>query len=51
MPAFADIPHPGQRITAGHPILTFFTRADSPSTCHTALCEIAADLDRRLFGR
>jgi predicted ATP-grasp superfamily ATP-dependent carboligase len=51
MRAFADVPHSGQRITTAHPILTCFARADSESACLQALREIAADLDRRLFGR
>jgi predicted ATP-grasp superfamily ATP-dependent carboligase len=50
-PAFADIPQAGQRIEAGRPILTFFARAASEASCIEALRLIAADLDRRLFGR
>jgi predicted ATP-grasp superfamily ATP-dependent carboligase len=50
-PAFADIPHAGQQIEAGRPILTFFARAASEAGCIEALRRIAADLDRRLFGR
>ncbi|HEY1861268.1 MAG TPA: ATP-grasp domain-containing protein [Gemmataceae bacterium] len=51
MPAFADLPHAGQIIKAGHPILTYFARADSTSDCSNALQQIAADLDQRLFSR
>ncbi len=51
LPAFADIPAAGERIEAGHPILTFFARAGSPSACEDALRRIAADLDRWLFRR
>jgi predicted ATP-grasp superfamily ATP-dependent carboligase len=49
MPAFADIPHPGERIEARHPILTFFARAESEASCLEQLKSIAADLDRWLF--
>ncbi len=51
LPAFADIPTAGERIETGKPILTFFAAADSPSSCEDALRQIAADLDRWLFGR
>jgi predicted ATP-grasp superfamily ATP-dependent carboligase len=51
MPAFADIPSAGERIESGKPILTFFARADSPSSCEDVLRQIAADLDRWLFQR
>jgi predicted ATP-grasp superfamily ATP-dependent carboligase len=44
-PAFADIPHAGQRIESGRPILTFFARADSVASCLENLRQIAADLD------
>jgi predicted ATP-grasp superfamily ATP-dependent carboligase len=49
-PAFADIPHAGQPIEAGRPILTFFARATSVARCTEALRRMAADLDRQLFG-
>jgi predicted ATP-grasp superfamily ATP-dependent carboligase len=49
-PSFADIPAAGERIAAGRPVLTFFTRAASASACLDALQEHAADLDRWLFG-
>jgi predicted ATP-grasp superfamily ATP-dependent carboligase len=51
VPPFADIPHAGERIEAGRPVLTFFARGDSPDACRNALQRIAADLDCRLFGR
>ena len=51
LPAFADIPLAGEDIEAGSPILTFFSRADSPANCARALRQIAADLDRCLFGQ
>jgi predicted ATP-grasp superfamily ATP-dependent carboligase len=47
---FADIPHAGERIEAGRPVLTFFAWGDSPAACRDALQQIAADLDCRLFG-
>jgi uncharacterized protein len=50
LPAFADIPHAGQSIEAGRPILTFFARADSLSVCREELQRIAADLDRWLYS-
>jgi predicted ATP-grasp superfamily ATP-dependent carboligase len=49
-PAFADIPHAGQHLEAGRPILTIFARAASVARCTEALRRIAADLDRQLFG-
>jgi predicted ATP-grasp superfamily ATP-dependent carboligase len=51
LPAYADIPHAGQEIEAGHPVLTFFTRADTVAGCQSALEAIAGDLDRLLWGR
>jgi predicted ATP-grasp superfamily ATP-dependent carboligase len=51
LPAFADIPTPGQRIAPGWPVLTFFAQADSPDRCLNALRQIAAALDRWLVGR
>jgi predicted ATP-grasp superfamily ATP-dependent carboligase len=50
MPAFADIPHAGERIEKGKPILTFFARADSVAGCTDALKQIAAEVGRWLFG-
>ena len=32
-PPFADIPHPGTRIKAGRPVLTFFVRAETADAC------------------
>jgi predicted ATP-grasp superfamily ATP-dependent carboligase len=49
LPAFADVPHEGQLIKAGAPVLTFFACGASPRGCLDALREIARDLDRRLF--
>jgi predicted ATP-grasp superfamily ATP-dependent carboligase len=51
LPLFADIPPDGQRVPKGWPILTFFARATSVAGCRDTLKQIAADLDRWLFGR
>jgi predicted ATP-grasp superfamily ATP-dependent carboligase len=62
IPAFADIPDPGERIEADRPILSFFATTHSqfprdpdqafPTSlrCYGDLCRTAADLDRLLFG-
>ena len=50
LPAFADIPHAGERIEKGRPILTFFARADSEDGCMGKLRAIARHLDRWLFA-
>ena len=49
MPEFADIPHPGDRIEARRPILSFFARANSEMDCLAQLQAIAADLDRWMY--
>jgi uncharacterized protein len=48
---FADLPHPGQAIRRGQPVLTFFADGDSPMSTEAELRKIAGDLDRLLFGR
>ncbi len=48
---FADIPAPGQRISRGSPVLTFFAAADSQAECEAELRKIAFGLDRSLGGR
>jgi predicted ATP-grasp superfamily ATP-dependent carboligase len=48
---FADIPPAGQHIERGRPILTFFAEGASVDECLERLRQIAADLDRWLFGR
>ncbi len=48
-PDFADIPHPGDVIEAGQPILTILTDADTEAGCLAKLKARAAELDR-LFG-
>jgi predicted ATP-grasp superfamily ATP-dependent carboligase len=50
LPAFADIPHAGEPIPVGRPVITFFARGDSPEACRDALKQIAAELDRWLIG-
>jgi predicted ATP-grasp superfamily ATP-dependent carboligase len=49
LPAFADIPQPGQQIAAGQPVLTFFGRGDSIAHCRSALQVTAAALDHVLL--
>jgi predicted ATP-grasp superfamily ATP-dependent carboligase len=51
MPAFADIPHPGEPIGPGQPILTFFAQESSPQACLESLQQTAANLDQWLFSR
>jgi predicted ATP-grasp superfamily ATP-dependent carboligase len=48
-PDFADVPHPGEVIEAGHPVLTILTEADTEAACLARLQSRAAELDR-LFG-
>jgi predicted ATP-grasp superfamily ATP-dependent carboligase len=49
LPPFADIPTVGQRIPAGAPVLTFFTRAATATECAVQLRAIAAELDRHFI--
>ena len=49
--AFADLPHAGERIEAGQPVLTFFASVSSVADCENQLRQIAADLDHWLLGR
>jgi uncharacterized protein len=48
-PDFADIPHAGQAIERGRPILTFFGRGATVADCTDALRATASDLDRWLY--
>ncbi len=48
-PDFADVPHPGTVVEAGHPVLTILTDADDEAECVSRLQSRAAELDR-LFG-
>jgi predicted ATP-grasp superfamily ATP-dependent carboligase len=50
MPAFADIPQPGERIKAGRPVMTLFARTESLGACVDELERKAVTLDRCLFG-
>jgi predicted ATP-grasp superfamily ATP-dependent carboligase len=50
VPAFADIPHAGEHIEAGRPVLTFFARAGSVRDCLAQLRQSAADLDRHCLA-
>ncbi|MDB5307719.1 MAG: ATP-grasp domain protein [Gemmataceae bacterium] len=46
LPAFADVPFPGEAIVAGSPVLTFFAADSTPAGCRAKLERRAADLDR-----
>jgi predicted ATP-grasp superfamily ATP-dependent carboligase len=48
-PDFADVPHRGEAIEAGHPVLTILTEANTEAECLARLQSRAAELDR-LFG-
>jgi predicted ATP-grasp superfamily ATP-dependent carboligase len=48
LPAFADIPSPGQFIRPRMPVLTFLATGDTEADCVALLRASAADLDRRL---
>jgi predicted ATP-grasp superfamily ATP-dependent carboligase len=50
LPRFADIPHAGEVIRAGRPILTFFAEATSLAGCVAALEQTADMLDGCLCG-
>lgn len=49
LPGFADIPHPGEPIDAGSPVLTVFASGSTPAECGEQLQSRAAELDE-LFG-
>jgi uncharacterized protein len=51
VPAFADIPHPGEAFEVGRPILTFFAKANSVEACKDKLRQIGQELERHLFAR
>lgn len=48
---FADIPHGGERIPRGRPILTLLARAPTLAACRNALQRRAGELDRLFFER
>jgi predicted ATP-grasp superfamily ATP-dependent carboligase len=45
LPAFADIPEPGEVIEPGWPVLTFFAKGSTPDECRSRLQSTAAELD------
>jgi predicted ATP-grasp superfamily ATP-dependent carboligase len=47
---FADIPHAGEVIEQGRPVLTIFAEGAEVEDCRRALQEKAQALDRRLWG-
>jgi predicted ATP-grasp superfamily ATP-dependent carboligase len=47
---YADIPHAGEIIERGRPVLTLFALGESVCECLTKLREKAEALDRRLWG-
>jgi predicted ATP-grasp superfamily ATP-dependent carboligase len=47
---FADIPHAGEIIDQGRPVLTLFASAPTVAECAVKLQEKAQALDRRLWG-
>jgi uncharacterized protein len=51
LPAFADIPHIGEVIDQGQPIVTLLSRADTACRCLEDLRERVLALDRWLFER
>jgi predicted ATP-grasp superfamily ATP-dependent carboligase len=48
---YADIPHPGERIPRGRPVLTVFASASSDEECMQQLREKVQALDRWLWER
>ena len=47
---YADIPHAGDVIARGHPVLTLFASAESAQECQAKLKEKVQALDRCLWG-
>jgi predicted ATP-grasp superfamily ATP-dependent carboligase len=47
---YADIPHAGETIEQGRPVLTLFASAATPAACEQKLQEKAEALARRLWG-
>jgi predicted ATP-grasp superfamily ATP-dependent carboligase len=48
---FADLPHPGERISQGHPICTVFAQEDEASSCYHSLIRRAAVVYRAAESR
>jgi predicted ATP-grasp superfamily ATP-dependent carboligase len=51
LPALGDIPHAGEVIPAGRPLLTVFASAESLALCEAQLAERAACVERQLLGQ
>jgi predicted ATP-grasp superfamily ATP-dependent carboligase len=49
VPAFADIPFPGEQIPAGRPIFTIFAKASSLEECIPSLRRRVAEVERLLY--
>jgi predicted ATP-grasp superfamily ATP-dependent carboligase len=49
LPAFADLPHEGDRLEAGRPVLTLFVRGETVDECMVALRHRAAEVERWLY--
>jgi uncharacterized protein len=47
-PDVRDVPHPGERISAGRPVCTVFARATDGAACHAALVERGRRVARRV---
>ncbi len=50
MPAFADLPHAGDRIDAGRPVLTMLARAATEEACLVELRQKADEVERWLYS-
>lgn len=50
LPPYADLPHAGEDIPAGRPILTLFARAANVAECIGALQKHAAETERALYN-
>ena len=48
LPALRDIPHPGERIAAGHPVCTVMAIGTDHATCQAALARLADQVYGRL---
>lgn len=50
LPGYADVPHPGERLEAGQPVLTVLAGAATVAECLEQLRRRAAEVERLLFG-
>jgi predicted ATP-grasp superfamily ATP-dependent carboligase len=48
--SYADLPHAGEVIERGCPLLTMFASGETVASCRATLQEMAEALDRRLWG-